>query len=416
VSPDKETLRIALLTYRGNPHSGGQGVYVHYLSAALRDLGHHVEVFSGPPYPAVPDGVLLHRLPSLELYRPDDPFRRPARHEFKNAIDVLEYGLMCTAAYPEPLTFSLRAASMLRKRVGDFDVVHDNQCLAYGLLELQRRGLPVVATLHHPISLDLKLELANTGDKKKRLSLRRWYAFTRMQKRVARRVRRVIAVSESAARETQAEFDLPPDRIAVVHNGVDAELFRPLDGVVRRPGRIITTASADVPLKGLVYLIEAIAKLRTERDVELVVVGKARTDGTVRKAIDRLGVRNSVRFESGVSTLRLVELYAESEISVVPSLYEGFSLPAVEAMSCGVPLIATTAGALPEVVGRNGDAAMTVPPSDAEALAAAMRTLLDDPHERKRLAEAGRKRVIERFTWERAAVSTTDQYRQILSC
>lgn len=413
---DKGTLRVALLTYRGNPHSGGQGVYVHYLSAALRDLGHHVEVFSGPPYPHVPVGVALTKVPSLELYRPDDPFRRPAREEFKSAVDVLEYGLMCTAAYPEPLTFSLRAASLLRKRLDDFDVVHDNQCLGYGLLDLQRRGLPVVATLHHPISLDLKLELAHTDEKKKRLSLRRWYSFTRMQKRVARRVSRVIAVSESAAREAEAEFDLPSDRVAVVHNGVDAELFTPLEGVEAEPGRIITTASADVPLKGLVFLIEALAKLRTERDVELVVVGKARPNGSVRQAIDRLGIGDAVRFETGVSTLRLVELYAESELAVVPSLYEGFSLPAVEAMSCGVPLITTTAGALPEVVGRSGEAALTVPPSDAEALAAAIRTLLDDSRERQRLAVAGRKRVIERFTWERAALATTDQYQQVLSC
>lgn len=414
--PDKETLRVALLTYRGNPHSGGQGVYVHYLSAALRDLGHHVEVFSGPPYPDVGDGVTLHRVPSLELYRADDPFRRPAREEFKSAIDVLEYGLMCTAAYPEPLTFSLRAASLLRKRLRDFDVVHDNQCLGYGLLEVQRRGLPVVATLHHPISLDLKLELANTDERKKRLALRRWYSFTRMQKRVARRLGHVIAVSESAAREAELEFDLPSRRVTVVHNGVDAELFKPLEHVATRPGQIITTASADVPLKGLVFLIEALAKLRTERDVELVVVGKARANGAVRKAIDRLGVEGAVRFEAGVSTLRLVELYAESQLAVVPSLYEGFSLPAVEAMSCGVPLIATRAGALPEVVGPSGEAALTVPPSDAEALAAALRTLLDDPFKRQSLAAAGRKRVIERFTWERTALATTDRYRQVLSC
>ncbi|MDQ3955254.1 MAG: glycosyltransferase family 4 protein [Actinomycetota bacterium] len=416
MSLDKETLRVALLTYRGNPHSGGQGVYVHYLSAALRDLGHHVEVFSGPPYPDVPASVALTKVPSLELYRADDPFRRPAREEFTSAIDVLEYGLMCTAAYPEPLTFSLRAASLLRKRVGDFDIVHDNQCLGYGLLDVQRRGLPIVATLHHPISLDLKLELANADERKKRLSLRRWYSFTRMQKRVARRVMRVIAVSESAAREAEVEFDLSSDRVTVIHNGVDADLFTPLESVAAKPGRIITTASADVPLKGLVFLIEALAKLRTERDVELVVVGKARAHGSVRQAIDRLGVGDAVRFETGVSTLRLVELYAESEVAVVPSLYEGFSLPAVEAMSCGVPLITTTAGALPEVVGRSGEAAVTVPPSDAEALAAAIRALLDDPRERQRLAGAGRKRVIERFTWERAALATTDQYRQVLSC
>ncbi len=413
--PDRG-LRIALLTYRGNPHSGGQGVYVHYLSGALRALGHHVEVFSGPPYPAVPDGIRLHEVPSLDLYRADDPFRRPARAEFRSSIDVLEYALMCTAAFPEPLTFTLRAARLLRERSNDFDVVHDNQSLGYGLLVAQRRGLPVVATVHHPVSLDLELELAGTADVRRRVALRRWYSFCRMQRRVAPRLRRIIAVSESAAQEAGSAFGFPPSTLPVVHNGVDAELFRPVDTVRRRPGRIITTASADVPLKGLVHLIEALAKLRTERAVELVVVGQARPGGAAQRAIERLGVEDAVRFETGVSTLRLVDLYAESEVAVVPSLYEGFSLPAVEAMSCGVPLVATTAGALPEVVGRSGEAALTVPPADSEALAAALRVLLDEPGARASLGEAGRRRVIERFTWRRTAAATVEQYLEALAC
>lgn len=408
-------LRVALLTYRGNPHSGGQGVYVRYLSRALTDIGHRVTVFSGPPYPHVDRGVELVEVPSLDLYRSEDPFRRPRRDEFRDAIDVLEYAAMCGAGFPEPLTFSLRAARALESH-GGFDVVHDNQSLGYGLLAMQRAGLPVVATIHHPISLDRKLEVANAPSRMKRMAVRRWYAFEHMQGRVARRLREVIAVSERARDDAIVEFRIPPRHVSVIHNGVDSELFRPLDAP-RRAGRIITTASADVPLKGLVYLIEAVAKLRTERDVDLVVIGRPKKKGAARAAIDRFGVGDAVRFEADVDWSRLVELYSEAEVAVVPSLYEGFSLPAAEAMSCGVPLVATNAGALPEVTGPDGECSLVVPPGDAEALAASIRRLLDDPELRHRLGAAGRRRVLEHFSWTQAARATEARYRELIeSC
>ena len=371
-------------------------------------------VFAGPPYPELHDGIPLVQLPSLDLYRPDDPFRRPRREEFRNLIDVVEYASMCGAGFPEPLTFTLRAARALKRRIGDFDIVHDNQSLGYGLLAVQRERLPVVATMHHPISLDRKLEVAHAPTLAKRMALRRWYAFERMQGRVARRLPQLIAVSERARDDSISEFRIEPTRVSVVHNGVDSSLFRPLPDVARQPGRIITTASADVPLKGLVYLIEAVAKLRTEREVELVVIGRPRKGGRAQAAIARYGLEDAVRFETSVDWLRLVELYAQAEIAVVPSLYEGFSLPAAEAMACAVPLVATDAGALPEVTGRDGDSALVVPPADAEALAGAIRRLLDDPRLRAQLGDTGRRRVVERFSWKQAARATADVYREVL--
>jgi glycosyltransferase involved in cell wall biosynthesis len=408
-------LRVALLTYRGSPHSGGQGVYIRYLSRSLAELGHEVTVFSGQPYPDVDDDIELIKVPSLDLYRADDPFRRPRRHEFKDRIDALEYAIMCGAGFPEPLTFSLRAARLLKEMHSSFDVVHDNQSLGYGLLSVRRAGLPVISTIHHPIPLDKRLEVANAPTRGKRMSLRRWYAFTRMQGRVARRLERHIAVSERARDDAVHEFGIPPRNVAVVHNGVDSDLFRPLPNVEKVPGRIITTASADVPLKGLVYLIEAVAKLRTERDVDLVVIGKRRDNGSVAKAIDRFGLNDTVRFESGVDWLRLVHLYGEAQVAVVPSLYEGFSLPAAESMACGVPLVATNAGALPEVTGRNGECSLVVEPADAGALAGAIGKLLDDAALRVRLGEAARKRVLKRFTWKNAAEKTAAEYREAIS-
>jgi glycosyltransferase involved in cell wall biosynthesis len=410
-----EPLRIALLAYRGNPHSGGQGVYVHYLSRELVALGHHVEVFSGPPYPRLAPGVPVVEVPSLDLYRPDDPFRTPALQEFRDLIDVGEFAIMCGAGFPEPLTFSLRARRVLRSRRADFDVVHDNQCLGYGILGIARDGLPVVGTVHHPITVDRAVELAaHEGDWRRQLSIRRWYGFVRMQKRVARRLPRVLTVSESSAGDIATQMGVRRERLSVVPVGVDTALFRPLPHLARVPGRLMTTASADVPLKGLIPLLEALAKVRTERDAELVIVGQPRDGSLVPATIERLGLEGAVTVAGVVDNLRMIELYASAEVAVVPSLYEGFSLPAVEAMACGLPLVTTTGGALPEVVGADGECGLLVPPNDPGALAGAIVRALDDAGLRGRLGAAGRERVLRRFTWRATAEATVDVYRQVI--
>jgi glycosyltransferase involved in cell wall biosynthesis len=406
-------LRIALLSYRSKPHCGGQGVYVRNLSRELVALGHDVEVVSGPPYPDLDPGVRLTQLPSLDLYRDPDPFRTPHWREFRSPIDVLEYALMGTAAFPEPLTFSLRAWRELRKRPTRPDVVHDNQTLGYGMQLLQRDGFPVVATLHHPITVDRRHDLAAARGFRKRFSTWRWYSFLRMQRRVARAMPAVLTVSTSSRDDIVRDFAVAPERLTVVPVGVDTDLFRPPTSP-RVPGRIVATASADVPLKGLVPLLEAVAKLRTERDVELVVVGKAKEGGRAERALERLGLADAVRFVTGISDDAIVSLFGSAQVAVVPSLYEGFSLPAVEAMACATPLVATTAGALPEVVGPDGVSAMHVPPGDPEALAAAIGAVLDDDELAARLGAAGRRRVEELFTWRAVAEQTVAWYRTYL--
>ena len=411
-------LRIALLSYRSKPHSGGQGIYVRALSRELVALGHSVEVFSGPPYPeldADPDGRGPHltEVPSLDLYREPDPFRVPRPSEFRSPLDVLEFLLMCTAAFPEPLTFSLRAARVLRGRRADFDLVHDNQTLGYGMLLLQRAGWPVVATVHHPITEDRRQDLAAAPTLRKRITTLRWYSFLRMQSRVVRRMPAVLTVSQSSRTDIVHDFAVPDERLTVVPVGVETDVFRP-PSEPRVPGRIVATASADVPLKGLVPLLEAVAKLRTERDVELVVVGRPRPGGLAAAAIDRLDLGDAVRFVSGLSEPSLVDLFGSASVAVVPSLYEGFSLPAVEAMACATPLVATTAGALPEVVGPDGVTALHVPPGDPEALAAAIGRVLDDPDLAARLGAASRERVVEHFTWRAVAQATVAWYRSVL--
>jgi glycosyltransferase involved in cell wall biosynthesis len=411
--PQDRPLRIALLSYRSKPHCGGQGVYVRHLSRELAALGHEVEVISGPPYPELDDGPVLTRLPSLDLYRESDPFRVPHWREFRGPVDVLEFLLMCTAAFPEPLTFSLRAWRELRGRQERPDVVHDNQTLGYGLLLLQREGFAVLPTLHHPITVDRRHDLAAAEGWRKRLSLHRWYSFLRMQGRVVRRLPAVLTVSESSARDVVRDFGVQPDRLTVVPVGVDTEVFVP-PTAPRVPGRIVATTSADVPMKGLVPLLEAVAKLRTERDVELVCVGRPKEGGTALRAVERLGLADAVRFVSGLSEPELVDLFGSAEVAVVPSLYEGFSLPAVEVMACRTPLVASAAGALPEVVGPDGESALHVRPGDPEALAAAVGRLLDDPALAARIGAAGRERVVERFTWRAVAEATVRWYRTAL--
>ncbi len=413
-------LRIALLSYRSKPHCGGQGVYVRALARELVALGHSVEVLSGPPYPGLDlDGGTLTRVPSLDLYREPDPFRVPRLREFRSPTDVLEFLLMCTAAFPEPLTFSLRAARLLTDRQreggGAFDVVHDNQTLGYGLLLLQRAGFTVVANVHHPITEDRRHDLAAARGHgiRKTLSTRRWYSFLRMQGRVVRRLPAVLTVSRNSFVDIVRDFGVPPERLTVVPVGVEVDVFRPPSGP-RTPGRIVATASADVPLKGLVPLLEAVAKLRTERDVELVVVGRPKPGGAAAAAIERLGLVGSVRFVSDVPEHELVAQFGSAEVAVVPSLYEGFSLPAIETLACATPLVATTAGALPEVVGPDGVSALHVPPGDPDALAVAIGRVLDDPDLAARLGAAGRARVVELYTWKAVAAATVAWYRTVL--
>ena len=414
-SPD-QPLRIALLTYRGKPHVGGQGIYTRHLAKALVDLGHHVEVFSGQPYPELDPRVPLHRLESLDIYNDHFPMRMPGLWELKSPADFAEVTAFSLGSFPEPLAFSLRAYGALRQRRDDFDLVHDNQSLGWGLLALQRRGFPLIATIHHPITVDRRLEIEHAGGLYRKITLARWYSFTRMQTEVARRLQRVITVSENSFADIHRDHKVPVERMHIVPVGVDPDLFRPVATVTRRPGHLITTASADVAMKGLSFLLEAVAKLRTERgDVHLTVIGRKKEGGRSAATIEQLGLTDVVEFVTGVPDERIVELYSEAEVAVVPSLYEGFSLPAIEAMACGVPVVATTGGALPEVVGADGDTALLVPPGDSEALAARIKDALDDPALRARVGAAGRARVIDQWSWRHTAERTVEQYRLLLA-
>ncbi|MGV0837622.1 glycosyltransferase family 4 protein [Mycolicibacterium thermoresistibile] len=405
-------MRIALLSYRSKTHCGGQGVYVRHLSRGLVELGHQVEVFSGQPYPdGLDPRVRLTEVPSLDLYREPDPFRVPRPSEIRDRIDLLELLTTWTAGFPEPKTFTMRMARLLADRRDEFDVVHDNQSLGTGLLELADLGLPVVATVHHPITRDKVVDVAAARWWRKPL-VRRWYGFAEMQKQVARRIPELITVSSSSAADIAADFGVAPEQLHVVPLGVDTELFTPAEH--RVPGRIIAIASADVPLKGISHLLHAVARLRVTRNVDVQLVSKLEPNGPTEKLIAELGISDIVQASSGLSDAELAKLLASAEVACIPSLYEGFSLPAVEAMASGTPIVASRAGALPEVVGPDGECARLVPPADVGELTEVLGELLDSPQQRHRLGAAGRRRALDVFSWESVAAQTVSIYERAI--
>ncbi|MCG2741500.1 MAG: glycosyltransferase family 4 protein [Syntrophaceae bacterium] len=404
-------LRICLMTYRGNPTCGGQGVYIQYLSRALTELGHEVDVLSGPPYPELAEGIALHKIPGLDLYNPEHLFKVTNIRDLSSLLNQFEFLSMCSGGFPEPFTFGFRARNHLLRSRNGYDIIHDNQSLSYGLLRIAASGYPTVATIHHPITVDRDMEIAAAGSWLRRMKVRRWYAFLTMQKRVSRRIQKIITVSECSKRDIGREFRIPTGRFRVVPNGINLDCFYPLNGIKRADDQILVTNSADTPLKGLRYLLEAVAEIRRERKIRLVVIGKPKMDGEIERLIAELSLGDTVRFTGRIPHEEFARLYAEATMAVIPSLYEGFGMPAGEAMACGVPVISTSGGALPEVVGNAG---ILVPPADKSALKEAILALLDNPERRRRLGEAGLARVKGSITWRHAALKTVEVYREAI--
>lgn len=403
-------LRIGLISYRSNPYCGGQGVYIRHLSKALSDLGHSVEIISGPPVPLLDPGSKLTMLPTLDLYNPDDLFRTPQLRELKDPVNIIEWMGVSTMGYPEPMTFGMRANGYLRGKEDRYDIIHDNQSLAYSMLSIARR-VPVCATIHHPITVDRKIAVRSTRSYYKKIKHLRWYSFIGMQKYVARRIPRILTVSEFSKKDISREFGIEENRFTSVPIGIDTRSFHPLPHIKREKGRIIVTNSADTPLKGLYHLLWAVKAVLKKRSVKLVIIGTPKKKGGIEKLVKKLDLKKHITFTGRIDHERFLEEYARASMAVVPSLYEGFGLPAGEAMACGTPLICTTGGALPEVA---GNAARLVPPGSSDALQEAIIELLDDSGKRHALAKAGYERITSKFTWENTALNTVQAYKEVM--
>jgi len=406
-----QPLKICLLTYRGNPNCGGQGVYIKYLSKALSDLGHEVDVLSGPPYPHLDPPVRLHRLPSLDLYNAEHPFRVRNARALMNPLNMYEFLTMCTGRFPEPYTFGVRAYNYLQRHRKKYDIVHDNQCLAYGIGKIAQNVVPTIATIHHPITVDRQEEFKSATSKRKINKIKKWYSFIRMQKEVARQLSHIVTVSECSKIDIAEEFSIPSSKFRVVPNGINKEFFYPVQNGSRPQNSIIVTNSADTPLKGLRYLLEAVYRIRKKQPVKLTVIGEPKKNGVVKKLVAELGIEDIVHFTGRIANEEFADYYSKATIAVVPSLYEGFGLPAAEAMACGVPLVSTSGGALPEVV---VDAGIIVPPADADALAREILFLFNHPDQRKKMAQAGIARVDAIFNWSKAAGDMVEVYREAI--
>ena len=405
-------LKICLLGYRSNPYSGGQGIYIRYLSKALVDAGHQVDVISGPPYPILDEGVQLIKLPSLDLFEAPNHVTAIRPRHLLSFTDFFEWFSMFTGGFPEPYTFGRRLVRYFQEQQPNYDVVHDNQSLCYGLLKLQNQGVPILATIHHPITSDREIALKNATDWKARLLIKRWHNFLGMQQKVVTGLNHVVTVSQQSRQDIATAFSRHPDQIEVVHNGIDTDVFEPKADIKKAPFRIMATASADQPLKGVKYLVRAMSIVKKSYpQAHLVVLGKLNEDGEIAKLITTLNLNECIKFISGIDNKELVDLYNEASMVVVPSVYEGFGLPAGEAMACGLPVISTNGGALPEVV---GDAGIIVPTRDADAIAKSIMHLFENPEVCAGLASKARSRILEQFSWQVAARAMVEKYSQVI--
>ena len=401
----QDQLNIALLSYRSHQYVGGQGIYIYYLAKALTELGHKVDVISGQPYPELPPNVNLIKLPSLNLFENSTNFRSKYLYSF---TDFFEWFSKCTGGFAEPYTFGRRVEKYLLENGDKYDVIHDNQSLSWGILSLQKK-FPVVSTIHHPIQIDYEAAIEQQTDSLQRSLIKRWFYFLHMQRSVASRLRHVVTVTDQSKEDIIRTFGVPRDNISVVYNGIDTDHFRPMPELDRDPYHIVTTASSDQPLKGLKHLIAALKSLvETHPNVTLSIIGKLSERGHNSQLIQKLGLTEHIKYHCQLTTQQICNLYAKATIAVVPSEYEGFGFPAGEAMACGVPIVATKAGGLTEVV---GDAGIMIPPKEPQPMAEAIRTLINSPQQQKYFSEKGLQRIQSNFSWKEAALKISNLYK-----
>jgi glycosyltransferase involved in cell wall biosynthesis len=393
-------LKIGILSYRSHPYSGGQGIYVRHLSKAFQRLGHEVTVLSGPPYPQLDASIKLEKISSLELFEAQDRMKEFKLNFLFSPIDLYEWITVMTGGFPEPYTFGKRVLKHLRASKQEFDIILDNQSLCYSLMDIQKL-YPLAVTIHHPITKDYKLEMENASNWKERLSSRRWHNFLPMQKKVAPKLRKIICVSRPSKQDTVEEFLVNPRNVDVILNGIDIETFKPNSNIKVIENRIVTTASADIPLKGLRFLIQALTTvLKDFPETSLIVIGKSSNGSKIRKLVDNLSLNEKISFKSNLSEEEIVDIYHTSQIAVIPSLYEGFGFGAGEAMSCGTPLISTDSGGLKDVI---GDSAMRIKSGSVEDIEKGIINLFNSPERRQKLSLRGRRRMEDLFDWKISA-------------
>ena len=404
-----QKLNIAILSYRSAQFGGGQGVYIRDISLALKLKGHNVDVISGPPYPNLHDGINLIKLPGLNLFETfsfRDRLKKFLKKKNKKFDHYYEFFSVLLGGFPEPKTFGKRANRYLKLN-NHYDLIIDNQSLSYGMIDIQKR-FPFIEIIHHPITFDYKYELSSSRKIKYRISRHRWYSFLKMQKKVAPYIKRIITPSKSSKQGIIDEFNCNKANITVINNGIDTNEFSPVNEVTRNEFRLITTASADVPLKGLDFSLKALKKLKKDfPNMHLIVIGLIKKGGHTEKLIKKLGLENDVTFKSNLTKNEIKDCYSKSSIAIVSSLYEGFGYPVIEAMSCEVPLIATNVSSIPELT---SEFAKLVDPKNEEMIYQSVKDILAEYDKYKKIAIKGRQHVIKNFNW----IKITDEYENAI--
>ena len=413
----KDKLKICLLSYRGNPYCGGQGIYLQYLAQELRKLGHEVHALVGPPYPIFMDGAKVDQIQNNIYYgsSSSEILARTPVTDLLNPLNFYEYTSSRLGVFPEIRAFSFRAYFRLREILKHerYDIIHDNQCLGYGFLLMKNFGIPLVSTIHHPLSIDREVWFEQTHSFKSKIKRLLYYPLV-MQRIVANRLDGIITVSKDSATQIQKAFGVQAEKIRVVYNGLDASIFRPIYEVKKVPKRIIFVGNVADPKKGIEYVLQAMSLLDPE--IHLVIVnGGTPPRISSQDMIQHYGLGDRVHITGQVDQEELVRWYSSAQLAVVPSLYEGFGFPAAEAMACELPVVATTAGALPEVVGPSEKTGCLVPPRNSERLAEAINNLLNDPHRCHEMGRAARQRILDVFSWDKAARQLEQIYREVVS-
>jgi len=413
-------LRICFTAYRGNMHCGGQGIYLWHLARELARLGHCVDVLVGPPYPdPMPFARSLTAIPNERFWgkwflgERQRFLPQPQPLRIFEPLNFYELAASYFGFLPEPLAFSVRAFRELAARIRSgvhYDVVHDVQCLGYGMLGIRKLGVPVVATVHHPLTVDRRASFQRDETLEEAIGTMRFYPVA-MQGFVARRLDGLFTSSAASAAMIRRDFRTPVERIRMLANGVDTERFRPAADAERNPDEILCVGRASDPNKGVANLIAALARL--PQHLQLTLVDDDHPNGPAYQLARRYGCADRLRITGRIDDAELVRRYQRASLVVVPSRYEGFGLPAVEAMACATPVVACAVGALPEVMRATGGGAL-VAPDDPAALAVAIADLMARPENRSMLGKRGRLRVDEIYAWPRVARATAAAYAEAI--
>tara|TARA_A100001388_G_scaffold157385_1_gene117273 strand:+ start:3618 stop:4850 length:1233 start_codon:yes stop_codon:yes gene_type:complete len=405
------SLKIALLSYRSDPFSGGQGIYIKNISEALHNRGHEITIFSGNPLPEVNKAIKVVRIETPGFFETFDSLERLKIFTSleKNRLNFMDFFETFTGTFTEPVFFGERLVKnkYFQETVDEFDIFHDNQSISsYPETVLKK----LVTTLHHPIHVDKEIDLTSEKSFLKRLSIKRWYSFLNFQKKNLKAVKKVISPSLSSKNDICRYFDYPSKNISVIWNGINLD-----DCKFHQRGsfnaNFVTIISADVPMKNLKTVLKALYLLKQEGIIaKLTIVGDLREDNN--KLIDRLGLTKEITYKSKLPRKQLIQSLNNADIGIAPSKYEGFGFPLVEMIATGLPVIVSDKASLPELAGNAG---LIFNSSDSNDLKEKMKELIENAALRNKVAENSKLRRDDFFGWDEYAKKLEDLYKEIIS-